>query len=110
MPELDNGRRCRLLPPACSRAPVPLPRRLRSAQLLRQPGFSGGVALSVLLRKGRLQLRSSSCRCTLSRALPDQFRLCTNSSHTPVGPVGLSRAALRAARSGRVGCSGADCG
>ncbi|CAE7253039.1 PKAR, partial [Symbiodinium sp. KB8] len=36
-----------------------------------------------LLRKGRLQARSSSCRCMLNRVLPDQFRLCTSSSQTP---------------------------
>ena len=83
---------------ACSREPAPLPRLLRSARLHRQPGCCGGTASLLLLRSGRLQPRSSSCRCMQSPVLPDQPRTCTSSSPTLVGPAGLSRAVSRAVR------------
>ena len=61
---------------ARSRAHVPVPRRLRSAPLCKQPRFSGGVASSLLLRKGRSKHvpRAATAHCALCRTSPGSAR------------------------------------
>ena len=112
-PELDRGRRCRLVvfglevggrwdaEAASFRRLLARARASVTPAALRPAAQAAWVASSRLLRNERLQPRFWSCHCRRSPVLPDRQRLCTSSSLTPDGKPGHNVAASLPARSCR---------